>query len=39
MPVVDPQTSTGELPWLEGRDKGLVIGDSICDRLSRKRPA
>ena len=29
---------TEELPWLQGRDKELVMGDAICDWLGWKRP-
>jgi predicted TIM-barrel fold metal-dependent hydrolase len=28
---------TEELPWLQGRDKDLVMGDAICDWLGWKR--
>ncbi len=28
---------TEELPWLQGRDKELVMGDAICDWLGWKR--
>ena len=27
------------LPWLQGRDKELVMEDTICDWLGWKRPA
>jgi predicted TIM-barrel fold metal-dependent hydrolase len=30
---------TEELPWLQGRDKELVMGQAICDWLGWKRPA
>jgi len=30
---------TEELPWLQGRDKDLVMGQAICDWLGWKRPA
>ena len=30
---------TEELPWLQGRDKELVMGDAICDWLGWKRPS
>ena len=29
---------TEELPWLQGRDKELVMGDAVCDWLGWKRP-
>ena len=29
---------TEELPWLQGRDKELVMGEAICDWLGWKRP-
>jgi len=29
---------TEELPWLQGRDLELVMGDAICDWLGWKRP-
>jgi predicted TIM-barrel fold metal-dependent hydrolase len=29
---------TEELPWLQGRDKELVMGDAICDWLGWQRP-
>jgi len=29
---------TEELPWLQGRDKELVMGDAICDWLGWERP-
>ncbi len=29
---------TEELPWLQGRDQELVMGDAICDWLGWKRP-
>jgi hypothetical protein len=32
-------TFTEELPWLQGRDKELVMEDAICDWLGWKRPA
>ena len=32
-------TFTEELPWLQGRDRELVMGDAICDWLGWKRPA
>jgi predicted TIM-barrel fold metal-dependent hydrolase len=30
---------TEELPWLQGRDKELVMGQAVCDWLGWKRPA
>ena len=39
MQIVDSLTFTEELPWLEGRDKELVMEDAICDWLGSKRPA
>ena len=30
---------TEEIPWLQGRDKELVMGDAICDWLGWKRPS
>ena len=30
---------TEELPWLQGRDKELVLGQAVCDWLGWKRPA
>ena len=30
---------TEELPWLQGRDKELVMGQAICDWLGWQRPA
>jgi predicted TIM-barrel fold metal-dependent hydrolase len=30
---------TEELPWLQGRDQELVMGDAICDWLGWKRPS
>ncbi len=30
---------TEELPWLQGRDKDLVMGQAVCDWLGWKRPA
>jgi hypothetical protein len=30
---------TEELPWLQGHDKDLVMGQAICDWLGWKRPA
>jgi hypothetical protein len=30
---------TEELPWLQGRDQELVMGQAICDWLGWKRPA
>ncbi len=30
---------TEELPWLQGRDRELVMGDAVCDWLGWKRPA
>jgi predicted TIM-barrel fold metal-dependent hydrolase len=30
---------TEELPWLQGRDKELVMGQAICDWLGWKRPS
>ena len=30
---------TEELPWLQGCDKELMMGDAICDWLGWKRPA
>jgi len=29
---------TDELPWLQGRDQELVMGDAICDWLGWQRP-
>jgi predicted TIM-barrel fold metal-dependent hydrolase len=30
---------TEELPWLQGRDKELVMGQAVCDWLGWRRPA
>ena len=30
---------TEELPWLQGRDKELVMGQAVCDWLGWKRSA
>jgi predicted TIM-barrel fold metal-dependent hydrolase len=30
---------TEEMPWLQGRDKELVMGQAVCDWLGWKRPA
>jgi predicted TIM-barrel fold metal-dependent hydrolase len=30
---------TEELPWLQGRDRELVMGQAVCDWLGWKRPA
>jgi hypothetical protein len=30
---------TEELPWLQGRDLDLVMGDAICGWLGWKRPS
>jgi hypothetical protein len=30
---------TEELPWLQGRDKDLAMGQAIIDWLGWKRPA
>jgi predicted TIM-barrel fold metal-dependent hydrolase len=30
---------TEELPWLQGREKDLVMGDAICNWLGWKRPS
>jgi predicted TIM-barrel fold metal-dependent hydrolase len=30
---------TEELPWLQGRDKELVMGEAICDWLGWRRPS
>jgi hypothetical protein len=30
---------TEEMPWLQGRDKELVMGDAICEWLGWQRPA
>jgi hypothetical protein len=29
---------TEELPWLQGRDLELVMGEAICDWLGWRRP-
>jgi type II secretory pathway component PulM len=39
MQIVDSHTFTEDLPWLQGRDKELVMGDASCDWLGWKRPA
>jgi hypothetical protein len=30
---------TEELPWLQGRDEELIMGQAVCDWLGWKRPA
>jgi predicted TIM-barrel fold metal-dependent hydrolase len=30
---------TEEMPWLQGRDKELIMGDAICAWLGWQRPA
>jgi hypothetical protein len=37
MQIVDGRCP--ELPWLEGRDKELVMGDAICNWPVWNRPA
>lgn len=39
MRMANSQMLTEELPWLQGRDQDLVMGDAICDGLGSKRPA
>ena len=39
MQIVDSLTFTEELPWLQGRDMEMVMGDAVLNRLGWKRPA